>query len=133
MEFRSAEDRGVLVIAVSGRLDSTTSGALEKEVRGQLQSGGVRIVFDLSALEFISSAGLRVFIMAAREIRGKGSIALAAPVPNVKRLLDVTGVATFATIYDTATEAVETLINRHSDSVEASSRPLVLTIHEMKV
>jgi anti-anti-sigma factor len=41
----------------------------------------VRIVFDLSALEFISSAGLRVFVMAARVIRGKGSIALAAPVP----------------------------------------------------
>lgn len=110
MEYRSSDDRGVLVICVSGRLDSTTSSALEKEVRGQLQSGGVRIVFDLSALEFISSAGLRVFVMAARAIRGKGSIALAAPVPNVKQLLDITGVATFATIYDTATEAVETLI-----------------------
>jgi anti-anti-sigma factor len=79
-------------------------------VKGQLQSGGVRIVFDLSALEFISSAGLRVFVMAARVIRGKGSIALAAPVPNVKQLLDLTGVATFARIYDTATEAVETSI-----------------------
>jgi anti-anti-sigma factor len=110
VEYRSSEDRGVVVICVSGRLDSTTSGALEKEVKGQLQSGGVRIVFDLSALEFISSAGLRVFVMAARVIRGKGSIALAAPVPNVKQLLDLTGVATFARIYDTATEAVETSI-----------------------
>lgn len=110
MEFRSAEDRGVLVIGVSGRLDSTTSGALEKEVRRQLQSGNVRIVFDLSALEFISSAGLRVFMMAAREVRGKGSIAVAAAVPNVKELLDLTSVATYATICDTATEAVETLI-----------------------
>ena len=110
MEFRSAEDRGVLVIVVIGRLDSATSGALEQEVRRQLQSGAVRLVFDVSALEFISSAGLRVFMMAAREIRGKGSIALAGPVPNVKQFLDITGAATFATIYDTATEAVETLI-----------------------
>ena len=115
MEYRISDDRGVLVICVSGRLDSTTSGALEKEVRGQLQSGGARIVFDLSALEFISSAGLRVFLMAARLIQGKGSIALAAPVPNVKQLLDVTGVATFAPIYNTATEAVESLIHRHSE------------------
>jgi anti-anti-sigma factor len=110
VEFQSADDRGVLVIGVSGRLDSTTSGALEKEVRRQLQAGCARIVFDLSALEFISSAGLRVFMMAAREIRGKGSIALAAPVPNVKQFLDFTGAANFATICDTATEAVETLI-----------------------
>lgn len=110
VEFQSADDRGVLVIGVSGRLDSTTSGALEKEVRRQLQAGCARIAFDLSALEFISSAGLRVFMMAAREIRGKGSIALAAPVPNVKQFLDFTGAANFATICDTATEAVETLI-----------------------
>ena len=46
--------------------------------------------------------------MAAREIRGKGSFALAAPVPNVKQFLDLTGAANFARIRDTATEAVET-------------------------
>lgn len=46
-------------------------------------------------------------MMAAREIRGKGSLAL-APVPQVKQSLDIAGVAMFARIYDTATEAVET-------------------------
>ena len=116
MEFRSAEDRGVLIIGVSGRPRlgdvwcAGETGALEKEVRRQLQSGAGRIVFDLSALEFISSAGLRVFMMSAREIRGKGSIGLAGPVPNVKQFLDITAVDRFATIYDTATEGVETLI-----------------------
>jgi anti-anti-sigma factor len=107
VEIRSAEDRGVLIIGVSGRLDSTTSAALEKEVRRQLQTGTARIVFDLSALEYLSSAGLRVFMMAAREIRGKGSLAVAAPTPHVKQILDIAAVATFARIYDTVTEAVE--------------------------
>jgi len=109
VELRSVEDRGVLVIGVSGRLDSTTSGALENEVRRQVGSGHARIVFDLSALEYISSAGLRVFMMAAREVRGKGSLAMAGPKPHVKQVLDLAGVATFAKVYDTATEAVETL------------------------
>jgi len=57
----------------------------------------------------ISSAGLRVFMMAAREVRGKGSLAMAGPKPHVKQVLDLAGVATFAKVYDTATEAVETL------------------------
>ena len=107
MEIRSVEDRGVLVIGVSGRVDAATSGALEKEVRSQLQTGRSRIVFDLSALDYISSAGLRVFMMAAREVRGKGSIALAGPAPHVKQLLDFAGVGAFARIFDTVAEAVE--------------------------
>jgi anti-anti-sigma factor len=109
VEVRSLEDRGVLVIGVSGRLDSTTSGALENEVRRQLGTGHARIVFDLSALEYISSAGLRVFMMAAREVRGKGSLAMAGPKPHVRQVLDLAGAATFAKMYNTATEAVETL------------------------
>jgi anti-anti-sigma regulatory factor len=53
--------------------------------------------------------GLRVFMMAAREVRGKGSLAMAGPTPHVRQVLDLAGVATFAKMYDTATEAVEAL------------------------
>ena len=109
MEFRTVEDSGVLVIGVSGRLDSMTSPTLEQEVRRQLEAGHARIVFDLAALQYISSAGLRVIILAAREIRGKGAVALAAPTPHVQQVLDIAGVTVFAKIYSAATEAVQTL------------------------
>jgi anti-anti-sigma factor len=88
--------------AVSGRLDSMTSDALEAEVQRQLQAGHPRIVFDLAALEYISSAGLRVLMLAARSVRGKGAVAVAAPVRQVKQILDIAGVSGFAKIYDTA-------------------------------
>jgi anti-sigma B factor antagonist len=109
VEFRSLDDRGVLIIRVSGRLDGITSDALETEVRRRLQAGHARIVFDLAALEYISSAGLRVLMLAARELRGKGTLAVAAPMPQVKQILDIAAVPTFAKIYDSAAEAVETL------------------------
>ena len=109
VEFRTVEDSGVLVIGVSGRLDSMTSPTLEQEVRRQLEAGHARIVFDLAALQYISSAGLRVIILAAREIRGKGAVALAAPTPNVQQVLDIAGVTVFAKIYSAATEAVQAL------------------------
>jgi len=109
VEFRSLEDRGVLVIRVSGRLDGITSDALETEVQRQLQAGHARIVFDLATLQYISSAGLRVLMLAARELRGNGTLAIAAPMPHVKQILDIAAVPTFATIYDSAAEAVETM------------------------
>ena len=109
MEIRSAEDGGVTVIGVSGRLDSVTSDALDQEVRTQLAAGRTRLVFDLGALAYVSSAGLRVFLMAARALRGKGSLALAAPQPMVRQVLDIAGVGGLVRIYESTTEAVAAL------------------------
>jgi anti-anti-sigma factor len=63
------------VLGIIGRLDAVTSESLEQEVRRQLDAGQTRIAFDLSGLDYISSAGLRVFMMAARALRGKGALA----------------------------------------------------------
>ena len=109
MEIRSADDGGVMVIGVSGRLDSVTSDALDKEVRTQLAAGRTRLVFDLSALDYISSAGLRVLLMAARALRGKGSLALAAPQPRVQQVFDIAGVGGLVPVYESTTEAVGAL------------------------
>jgi anti-sigma B factor antagonist len=109
VEFHSVPHSGVLVIEVRGRLDSTTCDALEAEVRRQREAGHARIVFDLGALEYISSAGMQVLMGAAREVRGDGSVALAAPMPQVKHVLDVARMETFAPTYDTAAQAVEAL------------------------
>src|SRR5918993_1364252 len=106
MEIRSAEDGGVMVIGVSGRLDSVTSDALDKEVQTQLAAGRTRLVFDLSALDYISSSGLRVFLLAARALRGKGSLALAAPQPKVQQVFDIAGMGSMVTIYASTTAAV---------------------------
>ena len=105
------ENNGVLVMAVRGRLDSTSCDELETEIRRQRQAGRARVVFDLGALEYIDCAGLQVFMAAAREARGKGSVALAAPREQVKHILDIAGMATFAKTYDTAAEAVAALIS----------------------
>ena len=66
MEIRTADESGVTVMSVSGRLDSVTSGALDTEVKNRIAAGQTRLVLDLTALDYISSAGLRVFLIAAR-------------------------------------------------------------------
>ena len=109
MEIRSAEDSGVTVIGVSGRLDSATSDALDAAVRSRIAAGQTRIVLDLSALDYVSSAGLRVFLMAARAVSGKGSLALAAPQPRVQQVFDIAAVGSLVKIYGSTADAVKAL------------------------
>jgi anti-anti-sigma factor len=60
---------GVTVIAPAGRIDTTTSGAVEEAVRRAVDGGARDLVVDFAAVEYISSAGLRVFLVLAKRMR----------------------------------------------------------------
>lgn len=79
-----------LTLAIVGRLDTVTSPELEKEIRGL--SGVQELILDMSALDYISSAGLRVLMMAHRQM-GKqgGSLKIHGVNHVVMEVFDVTG------------------------------------------
>ena len=54
-----------LTVAVEGRLDTLTSPELEEKIKPELDSLK-KLIFDFAGLEYISSAGLRVLLMAAQ-------------------------------------------------------------------
>ena len=62
---------GQLTITVSGRLDTSTAPQLEKDVSAQLTDDVTNAVFDFDNLEYISSAGLRIVIMAVQRLNGQ--------------------------------------------------------------
>ena len=109
MDIRIADAGGVIEIGVIGRLDAATSPVLEDEVRTQLAAGHTRLVFDLSALHYISSAGLQVLLMAARTLGRSGKVVLAAPQPMVHDVLEIAGIDAMLPIYGSATEALSAL------------------------
>jgi anti-anti-sigma factor len=112
VELRTSADSGVLIFNVNGRLDSVTSPRLDAEVRRQLDAGQHRLVFDLSQLEYISSAGLRVLLAAARQLRGLGALAVAGPNPMVRQVFEIAGVTGFIEIFDDTGEAAAALQSR---------------------
>jgi anti-anti-sigma factor len=112
VEFRTSADAGVLIVNVSGRLDSVTSPRLDAEVRRQLDAGQRRLVFDLSQLEYISSAGLRVLLAAARQLRGQGAVAVAGPNDLVRQVIEIAGVTGFIQICDDTGDATAALQSR---------------------
>ena len=79
MEIIQKEENGIVFIAIKGRLDADTSPEAEKVVKEALKAQTTRILFNLASLEYLSSAGLRVLLGAAKEMRGKeGKIVLCA-------------------------------------------------------
>ena len=86
-----------LVIELEGRLDTTTAPQLEAELKNSLD-GVTELVFDLGALEYISSAGLRVLLSAYKTMRGKGSMKITNANELVKEVFEVTGFSDFLPI-----------------------------------
>jgi anti-sigma B factor antagonist len=80
------------VIAIDGELDLATAPELSAALDARLVAGRRVIVADLSQLTFCDSSGLRVFVRIRRELLERGGrFALAAPVPIVRRVLEVSG------------------------------------------
>jgi anti-anti-sigma factor len=78
-------------IALNGRLDTGTAPELDKVLDGVLANKEiVRLVFDASGLDYLSSAGIRCFIRARKAIEpGGGSVAIVNPQPPVRKVLDI--------------------------------------------
>ncbi len=86
-----------LTFSLEGRLDSTTAPQLETEIKTGL-NGVKDLVFDMSALEFISSAGLRVLLLAQKTMRKQGTMIIKRLVPEVLKVFEVTGFKKILTI-----------------------------------
>jgi len=92
--MRIGEERvgGALLIAPEGRVDSVSSGELERLVVSRIAAGDKRLVLDLSGVEYISSAGLRVLLMAAKRLREPpGALVLCGMGPSVRTVLELAG------------------------------------------
>ena len=86
-----------LTLALTGRVDTTTAPELESVVKQSL--GGVtELIFDLAALEYISSAGLRVLLSAQKIMNKQGEMKLTHVSEDIMEIFEVTGFAEILTI-----------------------------------
>lgn len=72
MNIQQSTRDAVTVLAPSGRIDTTTSAALEDALRRAVDGGTRDLLVDFSEVEYISSAGLRVFLVLAKRMRDLG-------------------------------------------------------------
>lgn len=103
------ERRGdVLVIRPEGRIDTNTSDELERALTGRIDGGARRLVLDMSGTDYISSAGLRVLLLAAKKLRGAaGQLVLGGMNPSVRQIFELAGFVSIFTIEPDVDRAVE--------------------------
>lgn len=100
---------GAGIVAVAGRLDSTT--AMEFEDRFVTKAGTYsHVVVDCAELDFVSSAGLRVLLLLKKRLSATGGeVVLCAPTASVREVLDVSGLSDLLPMYDTRGLALEAI------------------------
>lgn len=121
MDLLATRRGDVVVLGVTGRIDHMNAEAFKGALAPHLtacRAGGDSVLFDLAQLEYISSAGLRVLMLASKSTRPVGGrIAVAAPQPVVREILDITRFNLVFPVYDDVEAAVRQL------SAPAPGRP----------
>lgn len=108
MQISDEKIADVLVVQLKGRLDATTSKSVEEHLLKQMDAGERTFVLDLAHLDYISSVGLRVFMVAAKRLKMlQGRIAMCALQGPIKQLFDISGFATMFPLFDDREAAVK--------------------------
>ena len=90
MEIKKNADAAIIEIA--GRIDTTTAPALEKAI-GEEIGDAKNLVLDMKAVQYISSAGLRVLLGAQKKMQKIGSMKVSNVCEAVMEVLEMTGFA----------------------------------------
>lgn len=110
MEITQEKVNDIAVISLSGRLNVTTTAELEQVFTKLLEEKQTKVLVECRELEYISSAGLRVLLTAAKQFKKiSGEIALAGLSQNVKQVFEISGFMSIFPIYTTRDEAVKSM------------------------
>ena len=97
MNIEKKENGKELTIILSGRLDTTTAPLLEAELKKSI--GGVeKLIFDFAALEYLSSAGLRVLLAAQKVMNKQGEMVIHNINDTIAEIFEVTGFSEILTV-----------------------------------
>lgn len=110
MEISDYSKEEILILTVKGRLDAVTSNDLKEVLTDFVEKGRKLIVFDLHALEYISSAGIRVLYQGLNMVEDrKGRMAISGPIESVKKVFEMVDLSSDIPIHkdiDSATKGL---------------------------
>ena len=106
MQFSTRTSNDIHIVAIGGSLDSTTSPEAQKSLDAVV-AGAKKVVLDFSGLDYISSAGLRVLLGAAKQLRASGGkLGMFGLNQSVKEVFEISGFSTILSIYQSEAEAI---------------------------
>ena len=97
MTIKKTQNGNQLIVALEGRLDTTTAPQLDQELKASLE-GVTELVFDFSKLAYVSSAGLRVLLSTQKVMNVQGSMVVKNVNQDVMDIFEVTGFSDILTV-----------------------------------
>lgn len=110
MQVTARQYADVLLVSTSGRVDYTNAEEFRTSLLPHLERcgvGGNQVVLDLSQLEYISSAGLRVLVIAAKDVRiRQGKLLAVALQPVVREIFEIGRFTLVVETFDSVQQAL---------------------------
>lgn len=107
MEVKATEQDGISILALSGRMDATTTPEFESAARELLTRGKNLVIVDMAELEYISSAGLRGILGLVKSLKAvSGKLAFCALQPMAAEVFRISGFNAMLTVCGTREEAL---------------------------
>ncbi len=92
MDIATERRDGVLSVLVSGRIDGSNAAAFEEAAKAAMEDSDRAVVMDLEKLSYISSAGLRVLLMIAKSLSGRGAkLVLCSLSDQIREVVEISG------------------------------------------
>ena len=106
MNVETSFSGATAVATVSGRVDSANAKDFDQALSGIIDKGVTGLVVDCGGLKYMSSAGLRVLLIAIRKTNAAGGgLALCQVPDHIREVLEVSGFVRLTKVFDTAEEA----------------------------
>lgn len=107
MDLQQESVGDITVLAIAGRVDSTTAPVLHEHLISVVNAPQARVLVDLSGLDYISSAGFRVLLLGAKRSESAGSrLVLCGLSAKVHQLFDIGGFLDLFSITGTRDEGI---------------------------
>ena len=107
MEITTRDANDVKVVQMDGELDTGASPDAQKQLDQLREQGVKKMLLDMSKLDFISSAGLRVLLTTAQELKAdSGGLRVCNLNATVKEVFDISGFSTLLMVFDNEAKAL---------------------------
>ncbi len=108
MEIAVSDAGEVKVVRIEGKLDTQSFPDAQAQLTQLIDQGAIKLVINFEKLDYISSAGLRILLTAAKQLKGNsGELRICGLNEVVQEVFDISGFTTILTVTKTEPEALE--------------------------
>ena len=110
MDIKERVHENIYIISITGRIDTANARVIEAKLNEVVDESMPKIIINLTAVDYISSSGLRVLLAAfKRQGQKNGSLIIVSNKPSVENIFNITGLDRVFIIYKSEEDAIRSL------------------------